>query len=110
MSKIDRQVTRNHYDLEQPSNDLNTAAFTTPYPSDYWLTFRSSKLSERPGRFQSAINRRMISSDDVNDDDCVQPETETAVAELGSLPRQQTSTNFADVSLRFHADQKQLTT
>jgi len=46
-------------------------------------------------------------SDDVIDAESVQPETEAAEAELGSLPRQRISTSFGDVGLCLHADQSQ---
>jgi len=91
-------------DIGRPSDDLDTLTLTTPYHSDYWLTFRSSKLSQLTGQSQSAISPCMTTGD-VIDDECFRPEIETADAELGSLPRRQTSTSFDDVALRSQGDQ-----
>jgi len=92
-------------DLRRPSNDLKTLTFTTPYQPDYWLTFRSSKLSsDLPCRSQLAISRH-ADTDDVIDDVILEPETEAAHAEFGSLPRQRTSTDLADLSLCLQAEE-----
>ena len=87
----------NNCDLRRPSNDLGALTFSPPLHPDYWLTYRSSKLSELPGRCQSAFSR-CATTNDVIDDECVQPEIEVAEADIGSLPRQPLWANFAIVA------------
>ena len=95
---------------ERPANDLVSHTFCSPVYSEYWRTFRPSKLSQLSGRCQSAIRQCTADADDVIGDGCVRPETDVAEAEPDSLPWQRMSTGFTDSKLCSHADQSQTVT
>ena len=97
--------------LKRPSNDLDVATltFTPAARSDYWLTYRSSKLPQ----FPSSDWEVTTAADDVTVDDVivgvgVEPEVDATESEYGSLPMRPATKSRSACDLCSPADQIQI--